>query len=274
MKGLMLKELYLSRKLRIIGIAVWFVVILFCVLIRISALYGNIALFGEESAKNAETIAWAIMVFGESLLLYSMQFTNSADADEKSGFRVYEHTLPISEKKIVGAVYLTNLCAFAAVTAVNYITALSACLLFDRSFDPMYLVYILGIGCLAYMLVHFKAALTYMMRNPKKGQMIFTIFCMGIYFGGAFGFMNWFTGYYGRFGVDSGMSEAEKDAVLEAQGLTETSVMNDFLNNEVMGVVRWFGSNAWWLVPVIVGGVTAVCYYLSVRGLKRRGGRC
>ena len=274
MKGLMLKEFYLSRKLRIIGIAIWFVVILLCVLIRISALHGNIALLGEGSARNAESVAWIVMTFGNSLLLYSMQFTNSADADEKCGFRVYEHPLPLSEKKIVGALYLTNLCAFGIVTAVNYITALSACLLFDRSFDPMYLVYILGIGCLAYVIVHIKAVLSYRFRNPHKGQMIFTLFCLGIYFGGAFGFTRWFTGYYERFGVETGMSETEQDAILEAQGLTQTMVMKDFFTNEVMGVVRWFGSNAWWLVPVVVGGVTALCYFLSVRGLKRRGGRC
>lgn len=274
MKGLMLKELYLSRKLRIIGAAVWFIVILLCVLVRLSALYGNIALLGEGSAENVDNVAWRVMVFGGALILYSVQFTNSASSDEKSGFRVFEHTLPVSEEKVVGAVYLTNLCAFVIVTAVNYITALSACLLFDRSFDPMFLVSIPGIGCAAYLFVHFKAAMNYYIRNPKKSQTVFTLFCMGLYFGGFFGFTRWFTSYTERFGVQAGMSEAELDAVLEAQGLTQDRIMINFFKEEIMGAVNWFGHNAWWLVPVIVGGVTALCYFISVKGLKRRGGRC
>ncbi|MBR4554726.1 MAG: hypothetical protein IKO27_03935 [Ruminococcus sp.] len=276
MKGLMLKELYLSRKLRLFGAVIWFVMTVFCVLVRLSALYGNIALLGESSAERACDIAYYIMVFGGSMILYALQFSNSVVGDEKSGFRIYEHTLPVREEKLVGAVYLTNICAFGAVTLVNYIVLLIAGPIFGRSLDPRFLLYIPAIGLTIYVLSLIKGTLNYCIRNPKKASAILTVCVLAVYFGAFFGFAAWINRFFEeRSGIDlfSGMSETEREAALEKVGLTETQLMKEF-EDKLMDILRWLGDNSWWLVPLILGSLAALCFFLSVRGLKRRGGRC
>lgn len=271
MKGLMLKELYLTRKYRIIGAVVWFMMIVFCVLIRLSALHGNIALLGEQIAENACGIAYYIMVFGGALILYSVQFTNCVISDEKSGFRIYEHTLPVSEKKIVGAVYLLNLAALGAVTVVNWLMYLTANAVFDRSLKAEYLLYIPAIGCGIYVAAHMIAAVNYNIRSGKKASTVKSALGMAVYFGAVFGFTSWMDSYTEKItGLSAFAEEAEKDARMEELGLSYDRLMTGFFKDELLPAARFIGKNSWWIALAVI----AVCYFVSVRGLKRRGGKC
>lgn len=271
MKGLMLKELYLTRKLRIIGAVVWFVMIVFCMLVRLSALHGNIALLGEKIAENACGTAYYILVFGGTIILYAMQFTNCVLSDEKSGFRIYEHTLPVSETKIVGAMYLVNLAAFGIVTVINWLMYLLANAVFDRPLKAMYLLYIPVIGCVEYLMVHLIAVVNYNIRSAKKASAVKCALGMGLYFLVGFGFMNWYDSYAEKItGLSIYAEEAEKNVRMEELGLSDIGLMNGFFKDEFLPNARFIGYNCLWIVPLLI----AVCYFASVRGLKRRGGKC
>ena len=270
MKGLMLKELYLTRKLRIIGAVVWFVMIVFFVLVRLSALYGNIALLDEKSVENINSIAYYGLVFGGTIILYAMQFTNCVLSDEKSGFRIYEHTLPVSETKIVGAMYLVNLAAFGIVTVINLLTYFMANAVFDRSFDAEYLLYIPAIGCVEYLMVHLIAVVNYNIRSAKKASAVKCALGMGLYLLVAFGFFTWMNSYSEKIiGFSMLTDEAQKNARLEELGLSDTGLMYHFFKDEVSPALEALKYNCLWIAPLLI----AACYFLSVRGLKRRGGK-
>ena len=269
MKGLMLKELYLTRKLRIIGAVIWFVIIVFCMLVRLSALHGNIALLDEKIAENACETAYYILVFGGTIILYAMQFTNCVLSDEKSGFRIYEHTLPVSETKIVGAMYLVNLAAFGIVTVINLLTYFMANAVFDRSFDAEYLLYIPAIGAAAYLISHLFSALNYCIRSSKKASAVKCVIGMGVYLLAAFGFFTWMNSYSEKItGFSMVTDEAQKNARLEELGLSDTGLMYHFFKDEVLPALEALKYNCLWIAPLLI----AACYFLSVRGLKRRGG--
>lgn len=273
MKGLMYKELYLSRKSRIIGAAVYFVVLMLFVMIKLSILYGNLGKLDEGITDNLQSIVYYIMVFGCAIVLFTSQYTSCIHADEKAGFRIYEHTLPVSERAIVGAVYLVNLCFLGVVTLVTYINMFIANALFGKSLEPMYLIYLFGIGCVFFMGMHGKMALDYWLRNPKRSSAIMSCTFFVIYFGAAFGIMGWLNSYYEKLGVDMYGDEMEKEAALDALGITENQLISRFFDDELMPKVRWIGSNSWWLIPLVLFTLTAVWYFVSVKSLKRRGAK-
>ena len=269
----MYKELYLSRKTRIIGAVVFGVVLMLFVMIKLSILYGNLGKLDKSITDNVQNTVYYIMVFGGAVVLYVSQFTSCIQSDEKSGFRIYEHTLPVSERSIVGAVYLVNLCFLGAVTLVIFINMFIANALFGKSLDPMYLVYLFGIGCAFFMGVHGKMALDYWFRNQKKSTTVMSTIFMTLYFGAAFGLMGWIRSYYKKLGVDLFGDAVDKEAALDALGVTETDILNSFLQDEIMTKVRWIGDNSWWLIPLVLFTLTAVWYFVSVKALKRRGAK-
>ena len=72
MKGLMLKELYITRKYRTVVLVVYLVLIMLCILVKLSAVYGNIARLAEGGAENVSSVMYYIMVFGGAVLLFSV----------------------------------------------------------------------------------------------------------------------------------------------------------------------------------------------------------
>ena len=274
MKGLMLKELYITRKYRTVVLVVYLVLIMLCILVKLSAVYGNIAKLAEGGAENVSSVMYYIMVFGGAVLLFST-ITDCIIPDEKSGFRVYEHTLPVSERKIVGAVYLTNLCFLGAAAVIAYINLALANLIFDREFNAKYLLYILAIGSVFYAVKTVQETVTYRVRKPKVASAVTNALFMLLYLGAGFGLMNWMDSYYRSYGIELyGTDEAQREAALEALGISDGQVMTRFFQDKVMEKVRWFGDNIWWLAPTVLLGLTAAGYFLSVKALKRRGGRC
>ena len=263
MKGLIYKEFYLSRKLRIIGIAIYILLMLLCILVKLSALYGNIGHLAESTVSSVESVTFYIMTYGGAAVLFACQFTCQIAADEKSGFRRYGQTLPVTEYKMVGAVYLLNLICLAAVTVICWVIMLIACLMFGRDIEPKLLLYIFGIGCFVYMFFHANMAVNYNFRRAKTAKMIFTVIFMTLYFGAAFGLVHWMDSYCIKM---TGFSIYDE----EAEDVTN-QVMTMFYKDEVMGKITWLGDNLWWLIPAVLLTLTALWYFLSVRGLKRRG---
>lgn len=273
MKGLMIKELYLTRKFRIITLVVYLILAMLCILVKLSAVYGNIAKLSGGIPDKVSSWMYYIMVFGGAVILFA-SVTDCIIPDEKSGFRVFEHTLPLSERSIVGAVYLTNLCCLGVATVLAYIGLLIADLIFGREFNAKYLLYILAIGCVMYTVKAMQEAVTYLARRPGAATLVTNVFFTAIYLGAAFGLSGWMNSYYNSYGIDLyDMNEAEREAALDALGIGEGQVISRFFQDEVMRVVRWLGDNSWWLIPTALLGLTAISFFISVKALKRRGAK-
>ena len=273
MKGLILKELYLTRKFRTVVFIVYLVLVMLCILVKLSAVYGNIAKLSEGIPENVSSIMYYIMVFGGAVILFSA-FTDSIIPDEKSGFRIYEHTLPVSERRIVGAVYLTNLCFLGGATVLAYIDLVIANLIFGMEFNAKYLLYIFAIGSVMYVIKTVNEAITYNVRKPNVAALATTLTLFLLYLGAAFGCIKWMNSYYKSFGIDIyEMDEAQREAALDVLGIGEGQILTRFVKDEVLPKVRWLGDNIWWIAPTVLLGITARSFFFSVRALKRRGGR-
>ena len=119
MRGIIFKELYISRKKIYISIATYFFLTLLCVLVKMSAEFGNIRLLDKEAVENTLNIAFYFFVFG-LLFVFTGLLVNNVSADLKSHWSIYQRTLPFTERQLVGAGYITNavvllvMCAFHA----------------------------------------------------------------------------------------------------------------------------------------------------------------
>lgn len=257
MKGLILKELWLSKKLRIIGLLIYLLMFIFAVLVKLSLLYGNLGHLNEGAQKNAADLTTAVMTFGFPLLLYSSQFSCQIASDEKCRFRLYAHTLPVTEKQIVSSVYILNLISLAVMTLLSFANYGLTCAIFDREFKPMYLIYILAIGGGMFTFTHGRYTLFYRFRNVKKATTVFTVICMGLYFGVAGGFMLWTNSYVEKRGHSLGDNSGE-------------AVLDDFWKEELQRPLLWLESNGWWVLILLMVGLSLLFWRLSIRALKRR----
>ena len=257
MKGLILKELWLSKKLRIIGLVLYLFFLIFAVLVKLSLLYGNMGHLNAGAQKNAADLTATVMIFAFPLLLYSSQFTCQIVSDGKCRFRTYSYTLPVTERQIVSSVYILNLISLGAMTVLSWLNYGLACLIFDRKFEAVYLIYIFAIGCVTFTIAHGRYVLHYRFRNEKKANGIFSAICTAIYFGAAFGMFGWMNSYI----EDQGYSLS--DDIPE-------SVMDGFWKDELLGVVKWLDKNGWWLVIVLIVGLCTLFWQLSIKALRRR----
>lgn len=261
MKGLIFKELYLSRKLRIIDLCVFAMLVIISVLVKLSTLYGNIGHLPEGSVENVNAFMFTFLGFAITpVALTAGQLTNCVSEDEKSRFRIYSRTLPVTEKQAVGAVYILNLISLGVCTLVSFVMYFVALAMYGRDFKAKHLIVIVGINAAIFMLVHLKVSLNYLVRNPKKAAGIFSVVCMALYLGVGFGFMGLMDRHVSKYGYDLGDDEIPDE------------VMNSFFRETLMDPFRWLADNAWWLVPTVVAGLCVLSYFLSVRGLKRRDG--
>ncbi|MBR6103001.1 MAG: ABC-2 transporter permease [Ruminococcus sp.] len=257
MKGLILKEFWLSRKLRIIGLLLYLLFLIFTVLVKLSIVYGNLGHLDEAAQKNVADTAAAVMVFGFTLMLYSSQYSCQIAADGKCRFRSYSFTLPVSERQIVSSVYILNLISFGAMTVLSFVNYGLSCLIFDREFKPIYLIYILAIGGVSFVFNHGRYVLLYRFRNEKKANAIFTVICTAIYFGIMLGFTGWTSSYLEKQGYSMGDDLPD-------------GVMDGFWKDELMHPVKWFEDNGWWVLIALIIGLSCLFWALSIRALKRR----
>ena len=130
MKGLIYKELFLSIKFRIISLSAYALLFIMCVLVRISSVCGNVA--DMEGRDMLLSTIFQVMALGLPFILYASAFTVQVLNDEKCRFRQYSHTLPLTEKQIVGSVYLLYLILFVAATLAGWVNYFIACAIFGE----------------------------------------------------------------------------------------------------------------------------------------------
>ena len=259
MKGLMLKELYLSKKTAVIGLVTYFITFVMFVLVKLSILYGNIGKLSDKTIMIVEKDMYYIMPLALAFILYVTVMTNNTKSDEISKWRRYAYTLPLSEKQIIGSSYIYNAFGFAGATVINFIVYFIALALYGINFDYWMLFIILGIGALAFIILCLnKLFILFFKGNSKKATTLLCCIYMGLYFGIAFGFSMYLDHFLESRGYkldDNG--EWPDEATAE-------------LNLHLSKIADTVKDNLWWSVPLILIILGVLLYVLSVKALKRR----
>lgn len=261
MKGLIYKELFLSIKFRVISLSVYSILFIMCILVRISSVCGNIAnMEGRDMLLNS---IFNVMALGLPFVLYASAFTAQVLNDEKCRFRQYSHTLPLSEKQIVGSVYLLYLLLFAATTLISWVNYFIACGIFGEDTDLKYLLYIAIIGLFVLIGSCVHLSNTYRFRSPKICAAIVAVVCIVCYLGAGFGFLGLMYLYYKDKEYDLFAEEGSEKEVPDA-------MFNDFAN-DFSANIRWIGTHFWWLFILVGAAVVYLSFRRSVKALERRG---
>lgn len=261
MKGLIIKEFWLSLKYRIIVASAYALLLLLCILVRLSYLYGNIQrMKGKDMVSNSIFI---IMALGLPAVLYLASFSHQIYNDEKCRFRQFSVTLPLSAKDIVTAEFISYLISFGAATVISWLNYFLACAVYGKDIDLKYLLYILIFGAIFYVFACFNLALAYRLRNSKKAIAIQIFFCMFLYFGGAFGFIALMKSYFKKRGYDLFSENYEDDAVPD-------SLMTEFMQ-DMTDKLKWVCETFWWFFIIVGAALVYFSYRRSIRSFERGG---
>lgn len=260
MKGLMYKEWFLSKKYRVITLSIYVLMLIMCILVRISSVCGNIANMEGKGMLNDKF--FIIMGLALPAVLCGMSFTSQTLNDEKCRFRQYSHTLPLTEKQIVGSLYIFNLIMLGIYMLAGWLNYFLACAVFGKDIDLKYLLYIFIIGILFFTVCCFNTSNAYRFRSPKICAAIITSICIIAYLGLAGAFVYLMYSYCKDRGYDLFADDSDEEV--------PDALIIDF-NEDLSRCLRWTGTHFCWLIVLAVAALIYFSFRRSVRALERRG---
>lgn len=182
MKGIIFKELYISRKRFYIAAATYLSILLMCILVKLSAVHGNLRLLNEETVKYTERVTFYLAVFG--LLIAIAGFVvNNAESDKTTHWDNYRRTIPYTEKQIVGAVYISNAIMLGSAIIVHTLVSLVVCAIFGEQFEAWFFFAFIAFCLIIYLVNAFSLFCQYRFRDPKKAKLVYSAVLFVIYFG-------------------------------------------------------------------------------------------
>ena len=267
MKGIIIKELYISRKKFCIIIATYFVLMLMWILIRMSCLYGNIGKYAGDGAKDVSETTYYFAVFGMLAVIVGCVI-NNLNADIMSRWCVFQKTLPMTSKQLVGAAYLTNAVTISVSTLIHLIMTLVLSAVFGISFQ----VYYLGVFAAFAVVLFFGNAVAmypyYRSRNIKKGKFVNVALMCIIYFG-AYLATYFYAASIGQKAHDEICQMAEKMNVKVSQlPVTEDSLAEEYMISDLAKVKDTL-INSWWLFLIAAAGLIVVVFFMSAKAMDR-----
>ena len=259
MKGLIIKEFLLSIKFRIIVFSIYALLLILCILVKLSALYGNIAdMKGRDMLTNN---IFMVMALGFPAVIYCASFTYQVHNDEKCRFRQFSLTMPLSSKEIVGAEFVTYIISFCAATVISFLNYFLACAVYGRDIDLKYLLYIFIMGLVIFIVACLNLTLAYRFRNPKIVAAIQVTIGVILYFGVSLGMVELMNNYFKKRGYD--MFSDDKDNSPPDELMTE-------FTQHLADNVKWASETFWWLFIAVGLLLVLFSYHRSVRAFERR----
>lgn len=131
MKGLIYKELYLSKKNYIALLAVILGVVLLGILVGLGTRVGNLKNYAEED--KAYFFYMFVYATYAAVLAFVLEIFWSIENDRKSGWRKIEYTMPITAKKRVGVWYLTSAMVLGCCLLIGLMNAGLMALMFGQT---------------------------------------------------------------------------------------------------------------------------------------------
>ncbi len=121
-KGLLIKEFYLRRKILLTASVTFLLVMILAVSVCLSLDYGNLA--GNESFTHKDAVMLAYSVAGIAMLVLSMNSETIAK-DAKCHWNIFEYTLPLSPQKLaavrIGIICVGSLAGFGIAALCSWI---------------------------------------------------------------------------------------------------------------------------------------------------------
>ena len=265
MRGIIFKELYISRKKIYISIATYFFLMLLCVLVKMSAEFGNIRLLDKEAVENTLNITFYFFVFG-LLVVFTGFLVNNVPADLKSRWSIYQRTLPFTERQLVGAGYITNAVVLLVLFVFHTLMTAIMCMVFNMKFHA-YFIWIFLIASLLFFLANALIMFAfYRFRDKRKATLFYSAFFVIVYLAFEFTFISRISYYETR-----GKQEAEQLAAL--QGLPADTIdpggfMTEYIKEDIRSFAKFFQSY-WWVIVLITAAVIALLFFASVKALAR-----
>lgn len=264
MKGLIFKEIYLSRKRIIISLCIYFFLMLMCMLVKMSAVHGNIRLLTDEAVNNTTTITFYLAIFG-TVLTFPGLLADNISLDIVSHWSIFQRSTPMTEKQVVSAAYISNAVLLFSMTLIHTLMTLLVCLAFGEKFHAYYIVVFVIAAALCFLGESYRMLCFYRFRQQKKAQFVVTatFFCLYI--------AVCFTAF-SRLLVYRDKANSHNAQLAEKMGLPSDAFDNvdigRFIKEDLIAVKDFFTSY-WWIFAVLLIALAFVLYFVSVNALKR-----
>lgn len=246
MKGLIFREIYISRKRIYIAAATYISLLIMCILVKLSAVHGNLRLLDGEVVRYVESVTFYLAVFGMLMALAGF-VVNNAEADKTTHWDIFRRTIPYTEKQIVGAVYISNALTIGTALAVHTLVSLIVCAVFDIRFEPWFLFAFLAFGLIVFLINAFSIFCQYRFRDPKRAKLVYTAVLFVIYFGICIALY-----------AALAMTAPGEDPVKTEKFLKDTGL-------SLIGFLKRYS----WIIPVVCVVLIAVLFVVSVRACAR-----
>ncbi|MDD6990599.1 MAG: hypothetical protein PUI48_02100 [Oscillospiraceae bacterium] len=138
MKGLIYRELYLTRKTYISAFFTYLLITLLLVLINLSISFGNLRdIISAENGESTKNTLFYISVIIPSVVLYLMSAANFelVDKDITTKWLTYQYTIPVSTKKCAFVKILIITVSIITAFALSMVNMALFCALYGRSPD-------------------------------------------------------------------------------------------------------------------------------------------
>lgn len=138
MKGLIYRELYLTRKTYISAFSTYLLITLLLVLINLSMSFGNLKdIISSENGESTKNTLFYISVIIPSAVLYLMSAANFelVDKDMTTKWLTFQYTIPVSTKKCAFVKILIITISIIIAFALSMVNMALFCALYGRSPD-------------------------------------------------------------------------------------------------------------------------------------------
>ena len=265
MRGIIFKELYISRKKIYISIATYFFLMLLCVLVKMSAEFGNIRLLDKEAVENTLNITFYFFVFG-LLVVFTGFLVNNVPADLKSRWSIYQRTLPFTERQLVGAGYITNAVVLLVMCAFHTLMTGIMCMAFRMKFHAYYIYIFLVVSLVLFLANALIMFSHYRFRDEKKAAVFSGIILAAVYLAIS-------SVLFSRLNEYGEMSKKEAARIAAQQGLSADTIdpggfMTEYIKEDIRSFAKFFQSY-WWVIVLITAAVIALLFFASVKALAR-----
>lgn len=264
MKGLIFKEIYLTRKKIYISLGIYFFLMLICVLVKLSAVHGNLRLLSEEAVKNTTNITFYLAIFGTMLALSGFVADN-INSDIVSRWSDFQRSTPMSEKQVVSAAYISTGIMLLSMLVVHILMTLMLCAVFGEIFHAYFVLVFIAFAFLTFIMYIFRLFCFYRFRQQKKAQFVFsaTFFCL--YLAGCFVIINRLLAYQDKFKAENPQLDIEPGL---SSDLSDNMEFSKYLKEDFITVKNFFISY-WWVLVILLIALSVALYFISVSALKR-----
>ena len=256
-KGIIYREIYLNRKRYIAGFAVYIVMLIMGVLLRMSMSFGNLAHADEEVFKGMDMMTYYMFTLATPLILIiSLAETPEIIvSDQQTNWLKFSYTFPISTKEM--ALYKTGISAVGYLISVivSIVNFCIFCPLCNRKFDVFNFKIMIVIMFVFALTTATEQVFTYKFKNVTVTQMvtslIFTVILMSV----SFGIMIYSKSVLKEY-IDSPDKVEDEAFEIIVKGIIDS--LKNFIDVFVI------------FVPFLIVGIFVLEYFLTKKILNRR----